>query len=232
MPKALCLRRCRSTLFCLCLHYSPSHAELTLGSNVQTCWNVCAEVLKLSSRILPFVNVLGFNSSKMGRRLLPLSPMMVVWTTLKKTYVPSFLPVFSGTLKFFQFSCCWPLTHCRMKCWLLDLVVRDMPWEIFLVSGSRLWRFLVSRSWLFSRRRKRSLDLRLSFLPKYFQAWCNRLLANLVEFVNKQFLILGIVLEFQLFYEVHIYCLKKYVQIKILWSGLLVWVWDFHVEGL
>lgn len=49
---------------------------------------------------------------------------------------------------------------CRTKFWLLDLDGRVTLWEIFLVSGLRLWRFLVSLFWLSSRRRRRNRDLK------------------------------------------------------------------------
>lgn len=55
----------------------------------------------------------------------------------------------------------------RTRYWLLVLDVRGMLLEIFLVLGSRSWRFLVFLCWLFSRRRRRSqgLKLRSSIVP-------------------------------------------------------------------
>lgn len=51
--------------------------------------------------------------------------------------------------------------ECRTRFWLLDLDERVMPSVIFLVLDSRLWRFLVSPSWLSSRRKRRSLGRKL-----------------------------------------------------------------------
>lgn len=57
----------------------------------------------------------------------------------------------------------WDITFVgRTKYWSLDLDGRGMLWEIFLELGSRLWKYQVSHSWLSSRRRRRSLGLKLS----------------------------------------------------------------------
>lgn len=58
-----------------------------------------------------------------------------------------------------------------MKCWSLDLDVRVMPWEIFLVSDSRWWRCLVYLSLPSLRRKRRSLDLKSFFFFFSFPGW-------------------------------------------------------------
>jgi len=128
-----------------------------------------AEVLRPSSPTLLFESVPGFNSSKMGRKLLLLSQMMVAWTTLKRMWVLAiitwclccFFTEFELLILFDYLLLTWIVARgCRTKFWLLDLEEKVMLWEIFPESGLRLLKFLVSLFWLFSRRRRRSQGLK------------------------------------------------------------------------
>lgn len=55
-----------------------------------------------------------------------------------------------------------------MRFWLLDLDVKVTPSEIFPEFVSRLWRLLVYHSLLCSRRRRKSLGLKLGLLLGHF----------------------------------------------------------------
>lgn len=67
-----------------------TQAIITRTKLINGCFSVSAVVLKLSSLTLLSESVPEFNSSRTERRLQPLFPMMVVWTTLKKTLVLNF----------------------------------------------------------------------------------------------------------------------------------------------
>jgi len=137
----------------------------TLCAWAKVCCFHCVAVLRPSSQTLPSVSAPVFSWWRMGRRLLPLCRMMVAWTTLRRMYM--FLDQFS--LQWLKNLCNEKANHlsfCRMRCWLLDSVARAMLWEIFLVSGSRLWRYLVCRCLHSSRRRRRSQGLRFLSIVK------------------------------------------------------------------
>lgn len=76
--------------------------------------------------------------------------------------LPSLLAVITYWLILFDYLLLTRIVArgCRTKFWLLDLDGRVTLWEIFLVSGLRLWRFLVSLFWLSSRRRRRNRGLK------------------------------------------------------------------------
>lgn len=136
---------------------------ITRTKLINGCFSVSAAVLKLSSLTLLSESVPEFNSSRTERRLQHSFPMMVVWTTSKKTLVLNFsilknISYCFDNLILKSCICVWY----RMKFWSLDLDERVMQWEIFPELGSRWWRYPVFLYWPFSRRRRRNQDLKLS----------------------------------------------------------------------